>query len=117
MKHNDVPNKSLKITPQNYENIFNVYEDEDEGWYYYDLLKKVNFPEDLNPNVYTFYTVNRGDIWPTLAWKFYRNVKLWWIICAANQIQNPTQLPAPGTQLKILNTTTIRNILNQLKDN
>jgi len=114
MKHNDVPNVTRKLTPQNYENIFNVY-DGDNG-YYYDLLRKVNFPKNLSRELYTTYTVNRGDVWPSIAWKFYRNVKLWWIIVSANQIENPTQLPAPGTQLKILTTETVRILLNQLKD-
>ena len=107
MKHNEVPDISLKLTPQNYENIFNVYEDEHNEWYYYDLLKKVNFPSELNPNIYSIYTVNIGDIWPMLAWKFYRNVKMWWIICAVNGIQNPTVMPPPGAKLKILNTNTV----------
>jgi len=115
MKHNEVPGISLKLTPQNYENIFNVYEDEQNGWYYYDLLKKVNFPDELNPNIYSIYIVRSGDIWPMLAWRFYRNVKMWWAICAVNGIENPIVMPAVGTELKILNNITIRSILNQLK--
>jgi hypothetical protein len=113
MKHNEVPNVSIQLTPQNYENIFNVHQDKDD-MYYYDLLKKVNFPENLNENTFKVYSVTRGDSWALIAWKHYRNVKLWWTICAVNQITNPTQLPETGSQIKIINATVIRSILNQL---
>jgi hypothetical protein len=114
MKHNDVPNVSYKITPQNYENIFNVYQDED-GFYYYNILKTVNFPAELDPSVFQEYTTGYNDTWPIISWKFYHSVKLWWLICAANQIVNPVEQPKAGTVLKIINSTVARNILNNLE--
>lgn len=114
MKHNDVPNVSYKITPQNYENIFNVYQDTD-GFYYYNILKTVNFPVELDSSVYQEYVTGYNDTWPIISWKFYHNVKLWWLICAANQIINPVINPTPGTVLKIINSTVARNILNNLE--
>jgi LysM repeat protein len=113
MKHNDVPNVSYKLTPQNYENIFNVFQDGD-GYYYYNLIKTVNFPTDLDATTYSEYTTQLNDTWALIAWNFYRNVKMWWIICAANQILNPVIQPAVGTKLKIINTVTARSVLNSL---
>ncbi len=114
MKHNEVPNVSYKITPQNYENIFNIFQDED-GTYFYNLIKTVNIPEELSSSVFTFYETSTQDTWPLISWRFYKNVKLWWIICAANQIQDPTQQPIPGTKLKIINNIVVKNLLNTLE--
>ena len=35
-----------------------------------------------------------------IAWKYYRDVSLWWIIAEVNNIGNPTEIP-PGTILRI----------------
>jgi len=113
MKHNDVPNVSIEITPQNYENIFNVYEDEN-GYFFYNLLRVVNFPTKLDSSVYSEYVTVTNDTWPLLAWKFYKNIKLWWVICSTNQIMNPVLKPTPGTKIKILNGKVVRSILNNL---
>lgn len=115
MKHFNTPGTNIKLTPQNYENIFNVYVDKDTEMYYFNLLRTVNFPEDLDPRVYYTYVVGPTDTWPTISWKHYKNVKLWWIICSANQIQNPTDHPKSGTVLKIITPQYIRSIIHNLK--
>jgi len=35
-----------------------------------------------------------------IAWQYYRDVSLWWIIAEVNNIGNPTVIP-PGTILRI----------------
>ena len=40
MKITDIKIKSTDITSENYENIFNIYTDED-GFYYYNLLRNL----------------------------------------------------------------------------
>jgi nucleoid-associated protein YgaU len=115
MKHNEVPEISHKIKPQNYENIFNVYFDSDNEWYFYNILRKVNFPDNLDTGVYSVYRVMHGETWPGLAWKFYKNVKLWWVICAVNKVYDPTDDPTGGTELKILTANTVRSILNEIQ--
>lgn len=114
MKHNDVKNVSVKLSPQNYERIFNVYVGESNE-YFYNLIRTVNFPKELDPSVYTNYTTVLNDTWPGIAWQFYRNVKLWWVICAVNQIINPVLQPKVGTQLKILSINVLKTLLNNLE--
>ena len=116
MKQNEIPDFDIeKLTAQNLENIFNVYQDDNEN-YYYNVLKSVSFPEDLDPLVYTEYVTQPKDTWPLIAWNFYRDVKLWWIICAVNQIANPVGQPKPGTKLKILSNSIVRDVLVQIKE-
>jgi hypothetical protein len=113
MKITDIKDKTVEITSENYENIFNIYTDKDD-FYYYNLLKKVDFPEDLNPDVYDYYETQTVETYPTLAYKFYNSVTLWWIICAANHIDNPMEQPKAGTLLKIIKPFYIRSILTKL---
>ena len=116
MKIQDIKEKSDLITPENYENIFNIYKDEDD-FYYFNLLKKVDFPEDLDAEVYDYYKTVPVDTYPYIAYNFYKNVKLWWVICAANQIDNPIAQPDAGTILKIIKPYYIKNILSKLSQN
>lgn len=112
MKQNEIDNVN-KLKPQNYENIFNVYENTD-GMYYYNLLTTINFPTDLDPNTYTFYTVKTKDTWTKIAWDFYEDVKLWWVVCAANNVINPLEPLETGKQIKILTPITVRGVLNTI---
>lgn len=114
MKQNDLTDTKYKLSPQQYENIFNVYEDIDIG-YFYNILKTVNFPEDLNPGVYDLYEVQPGDTWPYISWKVYNSILLWWCICSTNNISNPIEPLTPGTQLKILKSAYLKNVLNTIQ--
>lgn len=114
MKHNDVPNIQT-LSPQDYANTFNVYEDDTNGMYFYDLHRTVNIPGQLDSSVYNLYTILAEDTLPLIAWKNYQNVKMWWIICCANNIQNPFQELIPGETLKILTPNIVRGILNTIR--
>ena len=106
-----------KVPFSNLENIFNVYqEDNVDEKYFYNLLRTVNIPEDLDGQYYDLYTVKTGDIWPNLAWKFYKNVDLWWLICVTNQVQNATEAPKAGKNIKIIKSVYVTEILNQLSE-
>lgn len=101
MKITDIPNTLADVTAENYENVFNVYTDNND-FYYYNLLKKVDFPTDIDPNAYDYYEAGPDDFYPLISYKFYNTIKLWWVICAANQINDPTSAPEAGTILKII---------------
>lgn len=113
MKITNIKNKTVEITSENYENIFNVYTDEND-FYYYNLLKKVDFPIDLDSDVYDYYQVSTIDTYPSISYKFYKSVTLWWLICAANHIDDPMALPAAGTILKIIKPFYVQTILTKL---
>lgn len=113
-KQNDLTDINYTLSPQQYENIFNVYEDSDIG-YFYNLLRTVNFPEDVNQDIYDTYIIEPLDTWPLISWKIYNSVFLWWSICSLNNIQNPLALPKPGTEIKVLKAVYLQNILNNIR--
>jgi len=114
MKQNDIPDINRALNSSSFENIFNVYTTDDD-YYFYNLSKTVNFPTNMDKSFYQNYTIELNDTWAFIAWKFYNNVKLWWVICCANQIINPTENPKVGNTLKIINSITVRNLLNNIK--
>lgn len=113
-KQNDINDVNYRLNSQQYENVFNVYEDSDIG-YFYNLLRTINFPEDLDPDTYDIYVIESGDTWPQISWRVYSSVFLWWVICAVNQIQDPTKVPAPGIKIKILRPFYVKNLLNDVR--
>ena len=97
-----------------YENLFNVYTDVN-GRYFYNILSKVNFPQNMQPEFYSTYTVPaNGMPWTYISYKIYNTILLWWLICAVNGIQNPVFLPQAGTQLKYLNPEYVRTVIAQM---
>jgi hypothetical protein len=116
MKRNNIPDISTKIFFQNYENLFNVYPTAG-GEYFYNITRKVNISSDISSEYCTQHVVEHGDTWTFLAYKFYNDVKLWWIICLANEIQNPCLMPTPGFAINILNVGVVQEILTAMRDN
>lgn len=105
----------IELDTFRYENLFNVYQNENQQ-YFYNLLAKVNFPEEISEEYYTTYTVGSDLIPYTLiSYKVYNTISLWWLICAVNRITNPVDFPAANTQLKILKTQYVRNVLQSIK--
>jgi hypothetical protein len=104
-----------KLSSQNLENLFNIYK-KDNGQYFYNILKTVNFPEDIDPDIYSLYETKPKDTWPLIAYNEYSDVRLWWLICSMNQIINPLKQPAPGTILKILSPEIVRTVLTKLTE-
>lgn len=114
MKTNDIPRVQYKTTTGHFENILNVYTDKNDK-YFYNLLKTVYVPEDLDSDYYVLHTVKFGEMWPTISYKYYGDVVLWWIICATNQIEDATKNPIPGTIIKIIKPHYVTKILNEIE--
>ena len=111
MKQNQI--KDLKkLASENFENIFNVYQDQD-GMYFYNLLQTVVFPQNLPANLFASYTIAYGETWPFISFKTLKSPNLWWIILLANNIQNPLEPLVNGTRIKIPIVSVVREVLMQ----
>jgi nucleoid-associated protein YgaU len=102
-----------RLKTENYENIFNVYQDSN-GRYFYNLLQTVVIPSDLPKGYFKDYNVVYGDTWPLISYKNYNTPNLWWIITSVNNIMNPTQILEPATTLKVLKNEIVSLILSQI---
>lgn len=102
-----------RLRLENYENIFNVYTDENNR-YFYNLLQSIILPPDLPKGYFNEYNVVYGDTWPLISYKNYDNTNLWWIILMSNNIIDPTQIAPPSTKLKILKPEIVSLVLAQI---
>ena len=70
-----------------YENIFNVYQNKADQ-YYYNILAKVNFPSNIEEAYYeTFVVQSDFQSWTNISYKIYGTTLLWWLVCSVNNIQ------------------------------
>jgi len=113
MKQNEIDSLT-KLPSENFENIFNVYTEEN-NIYFYNLLQTISFPTDLPAGLFDSYSITYGDSWPLISYKNYSTPNLWWVILLANQIDNPTNTPKPGKFLAIPKIEVVKEVLAQVK--
>lgn len=112
---NDIDNVS-RLTQYNFENLLKVYSDSDTGSYYYNLSNSIFFPSDLSQDVYFNYQVpGAGLSWMYLSYIHYGTIRLWWLLCALNDVDNPMIFPTPGTYVKVLLPSVLRDVLQQIQ--
>jgi hypothetical protein len=73
--------------------------------------KRKNYPQIpySDSDVYVITTI--GDRLDTIAYSYYNNAELWWVISVANNnITKGSMFPIPGTQLRI--PTDVNSVLN-----
>jgi len=102
-----------RLNSTKYENIFNIYTDVDNK-YYYNLLQTIAFPDNLPNSFFIQYVVGNQDAWSLISYKMYNTIDLWWIILLANAITNPLEPLIPGTVLKIPNAAIVQDVLAQI---
>lgn len=112
MKQNLIPDLP-KLRNENYANIFNVFADEND-FYFYNLLETIVVPESLPSNFYDFYNITYQDTWPLISYKVYNTPNLWWLITSVNGIINPTEPLEPGSTIKYLKTQYASLVITQL---
>lgn len=112
MKQKEIQNLPMLRT-EHFENIFNVYQNED-NMYYYNLLQTVVFPDGLPETLFDTYNISSGDTWPYISYKAYSTPNLWWIIMFANKIMDPTKNPIPGNSVKIPKSQVVSEVLIQI---
>ena len=104
----------ITLSDYNYEQIFNMFRTE-SGHYGYNLLRTVIIPKNLQQNLYETVKINRKMSWTNVSFLEYGTISLWWLVCLANNIKDPTKLPEPGTVLKVIKKSFVPKILKHLK--
>ncbi len=98
---NDLPDLSL----ERYERIFKIYEAsvDEKKFYFYNILNKIVFPDNINSNLTGLYVVNSRLPLTTISYNIYGDIFSWWMIYILNkdQIDKLFYVEA-GTQLKYI---------------
>ncbi len=101
------------ITDRQYESIFKMYQEGD--YYFYNILQCVHLPDSLTSSVYMTRKVEGTMPLTTLSYEVYGDIKLWWLICLANKIDNPTQFIAPGTTIKLIKPASVNKVIKAIQ--
>jgi LysM repeat protein len=112
MYQNDIP-ELKKLAIENLENIFKVYQDTDNR-YFYNLIQTIQIPSSLPDSFFNIYMIREGDTWPLISYKTYGDIKLWWIITYMNNIINPITSLKPGNTIKLPKKLLAEEILKQV---
>jgi hypothetical protein len=74
-----------------YENIFKTFKVEkskDDIYYFYNILNKINIPQQLNEEILGTKKLNTRLPWTTLSYKIYGTQYLWWLVFLLNKPEN-----------------------------
>ena len=112
-KYRNQINALQPISDTRYENIMKMglY----DKYYFYNLIKKIKFPDDIMPEVFFEQRITTNMPWTTLAERIYGDLNLWWLICTVNNIKNPTANPELGKNYKFINPKYVDTILSEIQ--
>lgn len=99
-----------------YENIFNVNLSDNESgdFYYYNLLNKVIFPDDISDDFLSEITLHNDKPWTMLSYELYGTIQLWWTVYLLNKPEYIFK--AQANQIyKYIKPGAINTILEQIK--
>lgn len=97
-----------------YENIFKVYETGSKNFYYYNILKKIQLPDDLNEALFDYFEIPDSLPLTTLSYRLYGTTYLWWLIMVVNKIDNPAMIES-GKRIKFIKKPFLRTVLESIK--
>ena len=96
-----------------YENIFNVNLIEDNNVYFYNLLNKVIFPDDISGAFTDEITLMSDKPWTMLSFQLYGTINLWWTVYLLNKPDYIFKAQANNTY-KFIKSKYITSVLNRI---
>jgi hypothetical protein len=89
-----------------YERLFKLYttSNNDKEFYFYNILKKISIPENINEEYVSYYAVKANSPMTIVSWNIYEDIKLWWLIYILNEdiLKDNLFVVPGGTQLKYI---------------
>lgn len=98
-----------------YENLFKVYERGDKNFFYYNILKKIKLPDDINEDIFDFIQYSADGLpLTTLSYRIYGTTYLWWLIMIVNGIKNPVKIESK--KIRYVKKAFLKSVLQSIKD-
>lgn len=92
-----------------YENIFRMYMTGD--YKTYNILQAIKLPDDLDAGIYEIEKAPPRMPLTVLSYRVYGSMDLWWLICLANNIDDPTSFIEPGVEIRIIKPEYVNDII------
>ena len=116
-KQNEV--EELKsLSNDMYENIFkvNLIDTNGTDLYFYNLLNKVVFPENISDEIVSTITLQNDKPWTTLSYELYGTINLWWTVYLLNKPDYIFKAQA-ATEYKYIKPGAMSAVLQQITIN
>ena len=116
-KQNEV--EELKsLSNDMYENIFkvNLIDTKGTDLYFYNLLNKVVFPENISDEIVSTITLQNDKPWTTLSYELYGTINLWWTVYLLNKPDYIFKAQA-ATEYKYIKPGAMGAVLQQITIN
>jgi hypothetical protein len=121
-KQNDNPNIEDQLVEDDFANFFNIYPDGNIGnnVLTYSINKSLyllgipKVGEKVSAPFYE-YEIQQADSWTLISYKNYETIRLWWLVCKLNNIDNPTKMPKPGDKIILINKENVFDILDRIR--
>jgi len=85
---------------EDYERVFKVHTatNNDKQFYFYNILNKIEFPDNIDSNILGLYTAKSNEPLTTTSYNIYDDIKSWWILYLLNKNILKTQFFVKGGQ-------------------
>lgn len=116
-EYQDDINTLPALTLERYERIFKIYEasKDKKQFYFYNILNKLVFPENVSSNLVGLYTVNSRQPLTTISYDIYGDIYSWWMIYLLNKKYiSKLFYVEPGVQLTYILPSQRGLIYNQI---
>ena len=106
------------LSSELYENIFNVnlVDNKNSNFYFYNLLNKVSFPDNISDDFIDEITLISDKPWTTLSYELYGTIQLWWSVYLLNKPDYIFKAQANNTY-KYIKSGALPRVLEQLRSN
>jgi hypothetical protein len=109
---NSIP--ALPSLPRDrYENIFKVYQTQDQ-YYFYNILNSIVLPENIDERIIDKIKLSKRLPWTTFSYQLYETQHLWWLLFILNKPKT-IFYAEPGIEYKYINGAQIENILQSIE--
>ena len=111
----DIKKSNIGLKFSDMANMFNAYKtDEGDDYFYSGRTIEFGNIDQLNEKFVTKHLWRDGDSWYKLAYAYYGNSKLWWIIAKANEITNPFNIPEEESVINIPKQNIVQVVLDRI---
>ena len=100
------------LNKYSFEQVFKMYKQ--DGFYAYNIIKTIEFPDELDPQIFDNISIDGEVPWTTISQKLYGTIRLWWLLCLVNKIMNPVILPTPGIIIKAIKPNYLKTVIDQI---
>tara|TARA_E500000318_G_C3472461_1_gene177069 strand:- start:215 stop:577 length:363 start_codon:yes stop_codon:yes gene_type:complete len=98
-----------------YENIFKVYQTGEKNYFYYNIVKKIEIPDDIEQRFFNYITLQKNMPLTAISYDIYGTMELWWLLLIVNNIQNPVKNLPSGEKIKYILPEIVPSFVENIK--